>query len=51
MKDFLAFNIGKSETYDLFERIDEIIVKTILAAENLLYTSFQNNVPFINGCF
>lgn len=51
MKDFLTYNIGKAETYELFDKIDEVIVKTILSAENLLYTSFQNNVTYINGCF
>lgn len=51
MKDFLAFNVGKTETIDLFDRIDDLIVKTILSAQNMLYTSFQNNVAYINGCF
>lgn len=32
MKDFLAFNVGKTETIDLFDRIDDLIVKTILSA-------------------
>lgn len=32
MKDFLAYNIGRTETHDLFDRIDDVIVKTILSA-------------------
>ena len=60
MKDFLAYNIGKSETADLFNNIDDLIVKTLLSIENTLYTSFYTssnstssrfNVPFINNCF
>ena len=39
------------ETADLFERIDDVIVKTLLSVENILFTSFSNNVPYINGCF
>lgn len=32
MRDFLAYNVGRAETNELFERIDDVIVKTILSA-------------------
>lgn len=60
MKDFLAYNIGKNETTELFHQIDDLIVKTLLSVENILYTSYYTsststssryNVPYINNCF
>lgn len=32
MRDFLAYNVGRVETNELFDRIDDVIVKTILSA-------------------
>jgi hypothetical protein len=51
LKDFLSFNIGKEETSDLFARIDDLIVKTILSGENILHSSFLQNVPYNNACY
>jgi hypothetical protein len=51
LKDFLGFSIGKEETGELFDRIDDLIIKTILSGENVLYTAFMNNVPYNNSCF
>ena len=60
MKDFLAYNIGKNETNELFLNIDDLIVKTLLSVENTLYTSYYTsststssrfNVPYLNNCF
>ena len=43
--------MGKEETSDLFDRIDDLIIKTILSCENVLYTAFMNQVPFNNACY
>lgn len=43
--------MGKEETADLFSRIDDLIVKTILSGENILHTSFLQNVPYNNSCY
>ena len=51
MRDFLNFSVGKEETSDLFDRIDDLIIKTILSCENVLYTAFMNQVPFNNACY
>ena len=51
LKDFLEFNVGKVETVELFERINDLVVKTLLSVENLLYTSVRQSVPYINNCF
>lgn len=51
LRDFLAYNVGRTETNELFDRIDDVLVKTLLSAENILYTAFSNTVPYINSCF
>jgi len=35
----------------LFGRIKDIIIKTIISSEPILYNSFQTNVPHRNNCF
>ena len=39
-------------SYDLIQnRIDDLIVKTIISVENILFTAFESQVPFRNNCF
>lgn len=44
-------HIGEQNYSFMFTRIEEIVVKTILSAENLMFKSFQANVKFRDSCF
>ena len=35
----------------IFERIEDLAVKTILSIENLTNNAFEMNVPYRNNCF
>ena len=39
------------DEYQIFRKIDDIIVKTIISAEPILNNSFEMFVPYRNNCF
>ena len=47
----LKQHIGKTHYTLLFRRIEDIIIKTIIAAENTLFKAFQGSVRYRDSCF
>ncbi len=35
----------------MFDRIEDVVIKTILSIESNTNNSFQQHVPYINNCF
>lgn len=39
------------DTLYLESQVDEIVVKTLLSGENLMFSSFSSQIPYSNNCF
>ena len=49
LKDYLRVNNINVDT--VFDRIEEMIVKTIISIEGQIYSSFEMQVPYRTNCF
>ncbi|KRX03199.1 hypothetical protein PPERSA_07027 [Pseudocohnilembus persalinus] len=49
LKDFLRINNLNSE--QIFDRMDDLIIKTIISIEQQINGAFEMHVPFRNNCF
>ncbi len=49
LKDFLRLNGINVDL--LWEKIEDLCVKTILSIENIVYGAFEMHVPYRNNCF
>lgn len=48
-RDYL--NVNGINSAQIFDRIEELAVKTILSIENVTNNAFEINVPYRNNCF
>lgn len=48
-KDYLT--LMGFNTKVIFERIEDLLIKTVLSIENVTFSAFEMNVPYRNNCF
>ena len=49
LKDYLRLNGINCDL--IFERIEDLVIKTIISTESLVYSAFEMHVPYRNNCF